>query len=83
MVMTKLFLHIQDNNQTTFGTCQISYDITLSEQSDWRHRIYGGTNIFLHSFPDSFILRLADKTTQEPEEMMLMCECFVVWSLWT
>ena len=61
MVMIKQFLHIQYDNQATTGTCQVSYDVTSSGQSDWCHHIFGGTNIFLVSL-DSFILSLAHKT---------------------
>jgi len=51
MVMAKQLLRIQDDNPTNIGTCQVSYGVTLSEQYDWSHCIFGGTNIFLHSFP--------------------------------
>ena len=51
MAMTKQFLCIQDDYHTIFGTCKVSYDFASFEQSDWCHHIFGGTNIFLHSFP--------------------------------
>ena len=65
MVMTKHFLHIQDNHQASIGTCQVSYEVMSSKQSDWCHLIFGGTNIFLHSniSPDSFFVSLAHETT--------------------
>ena len=47
-------------------TCQVSYDVMSSEQSDWCQPIFGGTNIFLlHSFPDSLFVSLANKRTKD------------------
>ena len=66
--MIKQFLHIQYDNQATTGTCQVSYDITSSGQSDWCHHIFGVTifsvaPIFFYTVSlDSFILNLAHKT---------------------
>ena len=41
---------LKDDHQTNIGTCQVSNDVMPSEQFDWCHPVFSGTNIFLHGF---------------------------------